>query len=42
MNLDKERGRMEAIFENSIDPKAIIAKLETMIGRKIDPEECIS
>lgn len=37
LNLDKEKERYSSIFENSIAPADIIAKLETIIGAKIDP-----
>ena len=41
LNLDKDRDRFEIIFEDSIGPKAIIAKLETVLGEKIEPEETL-
>ena len=41
LNLDKDRERYETIFDRSIDPKDIIAKLETIIGAKIDPSNTL-
>ena len=38
LNLDKEKERFEPIFKGSIVPIDIIARLETIIGRKIIPE----
>lgn len=37
INLDKEKGRYAPIFEDSIAPTEIIARIETFTGRKIDP-----
>ena len=36
INLDKEREKYSLVFENSINPKDIIAKLEVIFGEKID------
>lgn len=41
LNLDKDRERFSPIFEGSIDPKEIISKLETILGRKIDPAKSL-
>ena len=36
LNLDKDRERYAVVFEESIDPKEIISKLEQIFGKKID------
>ena len=36
LNLDKDRERYAVVFEESIDPKEIISKLEQILGKKID------
>ena len=41
LNLDKDKERFKAVFESSIAPEEIIARLETVIGEKIVPEETL-
>lgn len=41
LNLDKEKERFGAIFKDSINPDDIIHKLETIIGKKIEPEHTL-
>lgn len=41
LNLDKEKARYESVFNDSIEPSEIIAKLETVIGKKITPEDTL-
>lgn len=41
LNLDEERERFAPIFESSISPDAIISKLETILGKKINPEDTL-
>ena len=41
LNLDKEKERYATIFETSIAPESILAKLETIIGTKIEPEHTL-
>ena len=41
LNLDKERDRLRVIFEKSLEPKDIVAKLEVMVGERIIPEETL-
>lgn len=41
LNLDVERERYEPIFANSIAPADVVARLEAIIGAKIEPEKTL-
>ena len=41
LDLDKEKERFEPVFEDSISPSDILAKLEAIVGMKITPEDTI-
>lgn len=41
INLDREKGRYAPIFEGSIVPEEIIARIETFAGQKIDPSNTL-
>lgn len=41
LNLDADKDRYELLFEGSIDPSEIIARLEAIEGKKITPEDTL-
>ena len=41
LNLDSEKDRFEALFNDSIEPASIISKLETLLGIKVDIEKTL-
>ena len=41
LNLDSEKTRLDSIFESSITPTDIIARLEVITGKKIDAENTL-
>lgn len=41
LNLDKEKERFEPIFKDSITPADIIARIETVVGEKINPADTL-
>ena len=41
LNLDKERERYAPVFKDSISPTDIIARLEAIVGTKIEPKDTL-